>query len=236
VNCNDSTPDAALQRKYRVRVALFLAGVIVVVFFLNAVYTGFNTIARLDVVEAGRDQLQRPSDVVAELKLKQGSLVADVGSGSGYFALKLSQAVGESGQVYAVDIRKRPLAVLWIRALFSGRHNIRIVPGDSDDPHLPVGILDSVLIANAYHEFRNPQSTLNHIFRSLRSGGRLVVLDRSSVTPDANEEQRHHQISPEDLNVQLRQAKLKILSRQDQFIDRPDGERWWLIVAQKAQQ
>lgn len=236
MKCNDPTPDAALQRKYRVRVALFLVGVIVVVFFLNAVYTGFNTIARLDVVEAERDQWQRPSDVVAELKLKQGSFVADVGSGSGYFALKLSQAVGKSGRVYAVDIRKRPLAVLWIRVLFSGRYNIRIVRGDVDDPHLPVGILDAVLIANAYHELENPQSTLNHIFGSLRSSGRLVVLDRSSVARDSDKGQERHQIRPDDVELQLRQARLNILYRQDHFIDRPDGERWWLVVAQKAPQ
>jgi predicted methyltransferase len=236
VNCNDPTPDAVLQRKYRVRIILFLVGVLVGVFFLNVIYTGISSIERLDVVEAERDQWQRPSDVVAELKLKDGDLVADVGSGSGYFSLKLSRAVGSSGKVFAVDTRRQPLAFLWIRALFRGGRNIRLVHGDQDDPHLPVGIFDAALIANAYHEFAAPTTMVNQIYQSLRSGGCLVVLDRSFVARNSDEEQERHQISPDDVDVQLRQAGFKILHRQDQFIDRPNGERWWLIVAQKAPQ
>jgi ubiquinone/menaquinone biosynthesis C-methylase UbiE len=133
----------------------------------------------LKVVESERDRWQRPSDVIEALKLKQGNAVADVGSGAGYFALKLSRAVGSSGKVLAVDIRKLPLVFLWIRAFLRSQHNIRIRVGDPDDPRLPAGIVDAVLIANTYHEFANPELMLDHISRSLRLGGRLVVLDRS---------------------------------------------------------
>jgi ubiquinone/menaquinone biosynthesis C-methylase UbiE len=236
VDCNDPTPDAGLQRKYRVRIALFFAIVLLCVFSLSAIYAAIRTVARLDVVEAERDQWQRPSDVVGELKLKDGKSVADVGSGSGYFVLKLSHAVGSSGRVFAVDIRRRPLVILWMRTLFLGGHNIRLVLGDQADPHLPAGSLDAALIANTYHEFASPASTVDHLYRALRNRGRLVVLDRSAAARGSDEGQERHQISPDDVEVQLRQAGLKILNRQDHFIDRPNGERWWLIVAQKARQ
>src|SRR2546425_12486458 len=129
-------PDATLQRRYRVRVATFLVGVLVCIILLNTLYKGINTFNCLKVVESERDRWQRPPDVIEALKLKEGNAVADVGSGAGYFALKLSRAVGSSGKVLAEDIRKLPLVFLWIRAFLGSQHNIRISVGDPDDPHL----------------------------------------------------------------------------------------------------
>jgi ubiquinone/menaquinone biosynthesis C-methylase UbiE len=237
VNHNIPTPETALQRKYRVRIATFLVGVFVCIILLDTLYKVINTINRLAVVESERDQWQRPSDVIAGLKLKEGSVVADVGSGAGYFALKLSRAVGTSGKVLAVDIRKLPLVFLLIRAFSRSQHNIRIRVGDPDDPHLPIGMVDAVLIANAYHEFADPELTLDHTSRSLRFGGRLVVLDRSLAASNSGEEQEpHHELPPEVVDGQLRQKGFEILERQDRFISCPSGDRWWLIVAQKPQE
>jgi ubiquinone/menaquinone biosynthesis C-methylase UbiE len=206
-------------------------------FLLNSLYKGINTINRLDVVESERDEWQRPSDVIAALELIEGNVVADVGSGAGYFALKLSRAVGRSGEVLAVDIRKLPLLFLSIRAFSSGQHNIRMHAGDPDDPQLPTGIVDAVLIANTYHEFTNPELTLDHTFRSLRFGGRLVVLDRSLTASDSGGELEHrHELSSEVVDGQLRHKGFEILERQDRFITRPRGDRWWLIVARKRRE
>src|SRR6516164_4375968 len=124
---------------------------------LNLTYKGTNTIYALNIVESERDEWQRPSEVISRLSLKSGDIVADVGSGAGYFSLKLSPVVGRSGTVLAVDVRKPPLVFLWIRALLAGLHNIRIRVGESDAPHLPVGTVDAVLIANTYHEFTAPE-------------------------------------------------------------------------------
>ena len=215
---------------------IFLAGVLVCLILLNTLYKGINTIDRLDVVESERDQWQRPSDVIAALKLKEGNVVADVGSGAGYFALKLSRTVGRSGKVLAVDLRKLSLLFLWIRAFSRSEHNVRILVGDPDDPRLPAGIVDAVLIANTYHEFAHPERMLDYTLRSLRWGGRLVVLDRSLAAPNSGEEEEahHHELPPELVDSQLRQKGLEILQRQDRFIVRASEEQWWLIVACKA--
>jgi ubiquinone/menaquinone biosynthesis C-methylase UbiE len=232
VGVNPPNPDAAL-RKYRIRVATFLVGVVVVVVLLGALYKGINTIYVLDVVESERDQWQRSSEVVSSLKLKTGDVVADIGSGAGYFSLKLSRAVGRSGTVFAVDIRKLPLTFLWIRAFSAGIHNIRGRVGESNDPHLPAGVVDAVLIANTYHEFAAPELMVDQVRRSLRVGGRLVVLDRSQE----GEESRpggddHHGISSAIVDAQLRQEGFRILGREDRFIERL-GDHWWLLVAQR---
>jgi predicted methyltransferase len=79
-----------IQRVYRIRIALFLLGVVLVVALLSTTYQAVRALIRLDVVERERDQWQRPGSVLQLLNLKNGDVVADLGCGSGYFALKLS--------------------------------------------------------------------------------------------------------------------------------------------------
>jgi ubiquinone/menaquinone biosynthesis C-methylase UbiE len=233
VTLDSPNPDAALLRKYRIRVALFLVAVVVVVALLSLLYKSINTIYVLNAVEAERDQWQKPSAVISPLNLKNGDVVADVGSGAGYFSLKLSPVVGPSGTVLAVDLRRLPLVFLWIRAFLAGLHNVRIHVGESDDPHLPVGTVDAALIANTYHEFAAPELMLDHVFKSLRPGGRLVVIDRSPTSDESGSEaEHHHQISRAAVEAQFRQKGLEILKREDQFIRRRD-EQWWLLIAQR---
>ena len=217
--------DAAIQRMYRIRIAILLIGALVCVFLLDTLYKGINTINRLAVVEFERDQWQRPSDVIAALGLKDGSVVADIGAGAGYFALKLSSAVGGSGKVLAVDIRPLPLVFLWARAFSRDQHNIRLVVGDLNDPHLPAGILDAVLIANTYHEFADPELILDHTWKSLRVGGRLVVLDRGLTAPELAQGQvPPHELPPDPVELELREKGFEILERQDRFVF-PSGRR-----------
>ena len=173
------------HRKPLFRLALFLVCAILIFLALNTLYSFTSTLSRLDVVESQRDQWQRPSDVLRALYLQPGNTVVDLGSGAGYFALKLSPAVGKRGQVLAVDLRKLSLFFLWTRALLRSPHNIHVIVGEEDDPRLPAGGVDAVLICNTYHEFNNPELILNRVFRSLRPGGRLVVVDRTARAIEA---------------------------------------------------
>ena len=123
---------------YRVKLVLFLLCAIAILFLFDTAYQGLNTLSRLNVVEAERDQWQRPSDVIQALDLEPGYVVVDLGCGSGYFTLKLSAPVGKSGRVLAEDIRRLPLAFLWIRTFQRGQRNVSLVHGEPDDPHLPI--------------------------------------------------------------------------------------------------
>ncbi len=208
------------------RPALVLSGLFLLVGLSGIAYQGVRTLQRLTVVEADRDQWQRPADIIRPLNLKDGSTVVDFGSGAGYFTLKLSDAVGSKGEVLAVDLRRLSLLFLRVRSLLQGKHNIRIVVGDPDDPHLPAAAADSVLIANTYHELSSPQSIVRQISRSLRPGGRLVVVDREVAAEE-------HQVSPGTVEADLRDEGFEIISRNDSFIKPPREDTWWLIVAAK---
>jgi ubiquinone/menaquinone biosynthesis C-methylase UbiE len=231
-----SAAESKPQRIFPIRIVLFLAALIATVFCLNAIVEGVQTFSRLDAVERERDQWQRPSDVLEVMHLSAGNVAVDLGCGSGYFSLKLASLVGTRGRVLSVDIRRLPLAFLWARGFMHRFRNIDVIHGDTGDPHLPAGVADAVLIANTYHELADPQPILEKVFRSLRSEGRLVILDRgpdsaNGESPDA--ERTHHHVRASSVEDEVVRRGFEIVQYEDRFIDRAGDEPWWLIVARK---
>jgi predicted methyltransferase len=212
------------------RLALFFVCAILILLGLNTLYSFASTLNRLDAVESERDLWQRPSDILRALDLRQGNTVVDLGSGAGYFALKLASAVGKQGQVLAVDLRRLSLFFLWTRTLLRGQHNVQVIAGEEDDPRLPAGAVDAVLICNAYHEFSHPGLILDRVFESLRPGGRLVVVDRAAR---ATEVQHTHEVPLAVVEGQLRNQGFEIVSHDDSFIDRSGDDLWWLVTVRK---
>jgi ubiquinone/menaquinone biosynthesis C-methylase UbiE len=213
-----------------VRLALFVAAASLIFLAFNTLYAFRNTLYQLDTIESERNQWQHPAEIIRELNLREGNTVVDLGSGAGYFALKLSPVVGKRGQVLAVDLRRLSLLFLWARALQRGENNVQVVVGTEDDPHLAPGSVDSVLICNTYHEFHNADAILDQVFRSLRRGGRLVVVDRG---PRDGQITGEHQVRHATVEAELTQKNFEIVSRQDRFIDRQGDEPWWLLTGRK---
>jgi ubiquinone/menaquinone biosynthesis C-methylase UbiE len=218
-----------------------LAVLLVCVFFVGpALFVGcqaVQTLRVLTLVERERDEWQRPADILQWLNVKEGSVVVDLGCGAGYFALKLSPIVGTRGTVLAEDIRRESLAFLWIRRFLRNARNVRVIRGDTGDPHLPPVPVDAVLIANTYHELDRPTTILSLMFRAMRSGGRLVVVDRG---PRANGDGTHdastkrHELRLGTAAHEIEQSGFDVVVRDDRFIDRSgDDDVWWLIVARK---
>lgn len=127
---------------------------------------------------AEREAWQKPDEVVTALRLSPGSVVADIGAGSGYFAFRLARAVGEKGRVFAVDIE--PGMVRHIRersATEQGGEQVEAVLGEPGDPRLPDGGLDLVLIVNTWHHIADRGAYLDRLRRALRPGGQVVLVD-----------------------------------------------------------
>jgi predicted methyltransferase len=208
------------------RPALVLVVVFIGVGLAGVAYQGIRTLQQLRVVETERDQWQRPADIIQALNLKNGNVVVDFGAGAGYFALKLSDVVGGDGQVLAVDLRRLSLFFLRIRAVLQWKHNLQTIVGTVDDPHLPPGPADAVLILNAYHELTAPEKILAHLARTLRPGGRLVIVDRRGSSGE-------HQAFPSAVEAEVRKAGFGIISRNDEFIHPAGDESWWLLTADR---
>ena len=206
------------------RPTLGLLAVFITFGFAIIAYQAVRTLQQLTAIEAARNEWQRPSEIVSSMNLKPDSIVVDLGSGSGYFALKLSSVVGNGGSVYAVDIRPVSLRFLQLRALMRGGRNIRTVLGEPDNSHLPQKA-DAVLIANTYHELDHPDAILNQVFQSLVPGGRLVIVDPAKT--------EHGELSPIRVEDELRSHGFVVMSTENEFIHQPGGGPWWLIVARK---
>jgi predicted methyltransferase len=220
---------------YRIKLLGFFLFALAVLVAFDVGNSALNTLSRLDVVEAQRDQWQRPFDVLKALGARPGDVAADLGCGSGYFTLKLSAAVGPKGLVLAEDIRKLPLLFLRFRTFLKGKHNVTIIRGEPADPEFPVGKVNEVLIANTYHELADPEVILGHVRQALVTGGRLAVVDHGPEPSNGGKgEISGHHIAMKRVEAELREAKFDTVTRQDPFIQNdPYHENWWLIVARK---
>jgi predicted methyltransferase len=212
------------------KIALWLFSGLLVSILLNVIGQGLSTLDRLTFVERERDIWQRAPEIIGQLNLREGSRVVDLGCGAGYFALKISAAVGPTGDVQAVDILRLPLTFLWIRAHRANIQNIGIIRGEPDDPHIS-GTVDAVLVANTYHELVRPGVVLAHVRDALVDGGRLVIADRIPVKDGPESMNAEHAIDPATVEAELRRDGFDIQSRQDHFLDQPDEGPWFLIVA-----
>jgi ubiquinone/menaquinone biosynthesis C-methylase UbiE len=212
-------------------------GVVFVAIIVSGAFVleeAIRTLFALERIERERDAWQSPDEIVRQLGLHSGDTVIDLGAGAGYFALKLSTRVGPTGRVLAVDLRRQSLAFLWIRSGLHNQWNIAIIHGRVDDPTVPRGPVDAVLIANTYHELAAPQPILRALLASMRQGARLVVVDRGPREEGEPGGGGHHEIPPGLAERQINEAGFQTVSRTDRFIDRKeDQDLWWLITFQK---
>lgn len=124
-----------------------------------------------------RDQQQKPGQLVHDMGLQKGMTVADVGTGIGYMLPALSHAVGPDGHVIAEDIFDDFLAGAKERVANLKLSNVTFVKGTETDPNLPEGQVDEELVLDAYHHFDYPEKMLAALYKALKPGGKLVVVE-----------------------------------------------------------
>ncbi len=130
-----------------------------------------------------REREEAPDLLARNMGLDLDDVVADIGAGTGYFTFRISPLVPR-GKVFAVDIQPEMLDIIRERTKAAGVENVVPVLGDIDDPQLPEGIFDRVLLVDAYHEFSHPREMMRGIYRALKPGGRLVLVEYRAEDPD----------------------------------------------------
>jgi len=127
-----------------------------------------------------RDQWQKPDQIMDSLLIAEGSVVADLGAGGGWFTARLSARVGPNGVVYAEDIQPAMIEVIERRKARENLRNVQPVLGTANDPRLPSDI-NAALIVDAYREMEIPPADpvvlLRRLALSLKPGGRVGVVD-----------------------------------------------------------
>jgi len=133
---------------------------------------------------AGRDKRLQIDRVMDILGISRGKTVADIGAGSGWFAVRAARRVGEGGVVYAVDINPESIRYIGDRAQKEQLRNVKTILGKENDPLLPTGAVDSVLLLKTYHEVAQPVALLRNLRASLRRGAKVGIIDRNGNGED----------------------------------------------------
>jgi ubiquinone/menaquinone biosynthesis C-methylase UbiE len=124
-----------------------------------------------------RDAYQKPHEVIVALGLKEGETIADIGAGSGYFALRLAHHVGERGRVYAVDINPDMIVYMNRRIRDIQLKNVVTVLAAPDDPLLVDNSIDRFFICDTWHHIGNQPQYLALMKKMLKPGGQVIIIE-----------------------------------------------------------
>jgi predicted methyltransferase len=163
-----------------------------------------------------RDLWQRPDQIMDAMGIADGSVVADIGAGSGWFTIRLARRVGPQGLVYAEDVQKEMINAISRRVGREGLSNVRYVLGLKNDALLPKESLDAVLVVDAYHEVEDRVAMLASLLRALKPQGRIGVVDfkLDGTGPGPSPEER---VSPDVVVKDAARAGLRLI-RQEPFL------------------
>lgn len=166
--------------------------------------------------DPARDEWQKPEEVIAALRIGAGSVVADLGAGTGYFTMPLARTVAPGGRVLAVDLEPEMVQYLGERATAEGVPGVEPIQADADDAHLPAGVVDRILVVDTYHHIHDRVGYLRRLRESLAPGGQIVIVDFQKrelpVGPPVE-----HKMSVEDVVGEFRTAGFR-LEREENFL------------------
>ena len=154
------------------------------------------------------------------LEWKPGSVVAEIGAGDGQMTQEVAARVGRQGHVYSTEIDSEKLTQLKALAKAQASRNISVVEAGSVESNLPPECCDSIFMQRVYHHFTEPRRTGASLFRSLRPGGRLAVVDfrpnwyLNVFYPLKGVPKNHggHGVSPEVLTEELTSVGFRVVT------------------------
>jgi SAM-dependent methyltransferase/intracellular sulfur oxidation DsrE/DsrF family protein len=139
-----------------------------------------------------REVFTHRSEIVAATKIQPGQTVADIGSGTGLFTRLFSEAVGGDGLVLAVDISQNFLDHIANAARESGQNNIQTILCSADSTKLPADSVDVAFICDTYHHFEFPLKTMASLYRAMKPGGHVIVIDFHRIEGTSSEWTLNH--------------------------------------------
>jgi predicted methyltransferase len=157
---------------------------------------------------------QKPDQIMDAVHVADGSTVADIGAGAGWFTIRLAQRVGPKGMVYAQDVQRLMLDAIKRRVQREGLENVTTVQAHGIDPNLPARTLDAILMVDAYQEVDNRVEYLRNLANALKPTGRIGIVNwkpgRGGPGPDASE-----RIAQSVVEADAAAAGLKVLDHED---------------------
>lgn len=128
------------------------------------------------------DNFSDPASIVAQIGLREGDHVADLGAGTGHYSAAAGIAVGSSGQVFAVEVQKDLLPRLEHDVKERGAHNVTPVWGDIEKVNgtrIREDSVDFVFVCNVLFQVEDRAGLMGEVRRILKPAGQVLVVDWS---------------------------------------------------------
>ncbi len=149
-----------------------------------------------------RDKWQKPHEVITALKLAPDQSVADIGAGTGYFAVRFAHMLPQ-GRVYGVDVEPDMVKYLGERAKKENLANLTAIAGAPDDARIPAPV-DLVILVDVYHHVDKRAEYFRKLRASLKPGGRIAVIDFRQDAP--NGPPKNARIAPDRVKTEMKSA------------------------------
>ncbi len=182
---------------------------------------------------AAADETERLAEA---LGLRAGMSVADVGAGDGEWSEPLARRVGEAGHLFATEVKEDLVAEIRERLEKAGLANFTVVEGDQESSGLRDACCDAILLRMVYHHFERPESMRSDLWRALRPGGRIAIVD---IVPQKHwreleevPDRGGHGIPAEDLVAEMAGDGFELVERHDRW--NGDEDRYCLVFRKPA--
>lgn len=172
--------------------------------------------------------------LIDALEVRPGMRVAEIGAGAGALTVAMAQAVGASGHVFSNEIDRDRHAAIRAAITQAGLTNVTIVESGANDANLPEGCCDALFMRNVYHHFDDPAAMTASLFRAMRPGARIAVIDfpprsgQEAAAAADRDQGNAHGVTTASIERELRAAGFELVATEQQR-----GDRWFMVVARK---
>lgn len=171
--------------------------------------------------------------LVEALQIRPGQHLAEIGAGAGGLSVALAREVGPSGHVYSNELDSSRRAAIRAAVARAELANVTVVEGRAASTNLPDACCDGVFMRNVYHHFGDPAAMNASLWRSLKPGGRLAIIDfpprggREAASAEARDSGRRHGVTPETVARELEAAGFEVVATTGA------GGREFMVVGRK---
>jgi precorrin-6B methylase 2 len=181
-----------------------------------------------------KEEERKTTQMIAALDLHEGSIVAEMGAGSGGRTINIAKHVGASGRVYSTELGDDRLRNLRNAVEKSGAKNVTVQAAHATETNLTEGCCDALFMENVYHHFEDPAAMNASIFRTVKPGGRVAVADFAprgggeAKEPKDRDEDPNHGVKAATVQAELERAGFEFIRTEDV------GEGFLVIVRKPA--